>query len=109
MDSFLFIDQLDGACLHQGPTRKRNVSGNPELTDQYVTFFDDSHKPGHPHAVADSKVSNFSTAEKTTVFHSVNTVNVQHNLPDSWPLSIGFPNTENLLEIQVHIPVHKAI
>lgn len=54
IDRFLFPNQLDGACLHQGPTRKQNTSGNPEMADQYVVPFDDVHVPGCPLGVADS-------------------------------------------------------
>jgi len=47
-------------------------------------------------------------AVKTTICHSVNLVSVNHEY-NNWPVLLGFPNTSEKLEIQLHIPVNKGL
>lgn len=66
LDRFFFDDESEGACLHQGPVRKRaGVQGPPEACDVYVTQFR-NFKPGTPVMVLDMKLQDFDTALKET-------------------------------------------
>lgn len=109
LDRFIWPDPNEGACLHQGPTRKQKKEGSPELADTLVLPFDDYHTPGDTFASADSKNENSNVAVTTSVYHSLNIVGVHHNCFENWPVLVSFPNTPGKVDLQIHIAVEDGL
>ena len=79
LDRFLFEDEHDGACLHQGPVCKKLVNpGNPEASDLYVMPFL-SFRPGTPVMVSDLKLTEHDKALKETSLYARCCVHVRQN------------------------------
>lgn len=105
LDRLAFPDPFVGAFLHQAPTRNR--LGNPELADLYAAGMVEDTL-ADPAGGGDSKLHDFDHSERTSSCHTVNLVSVNHEYHD-WPIVLGFPNTPEKFEIQVHIPVNKGM
>ena len=104
-----FPDPNVGCILHQMPTRKREVAtGNPELADGYCCglIYGELHAPM---VSWDTKLSDMAHARRTSICHSVNLVQVNHNY-NKWPVLLSLPNTvEGRMSLEVHIPVSNSM
>ena len=106
LDRFIFTCESTGACLHQGPCRKRDASarGNPEAADVYIVPFD-SFYPKYPVVLSDVKMhdDDFLVADRESSLYSITGVTVGSDT--TWPVLIGVPGTPLRTDLQLHVVV----
>ena len=111
LDRFIFTCESTGACLHQGPCRKRDASarGNPEAADVYIVPFD-SFYPKYPVVLSDLKMHNddFLVADRESSLYSITGATVGNDL-STWPVLIGVPGTPLGTDLQLHVVVAGSI
>ena len=75
-----------GACLHQGPTRKRASRGQPESSDLYVC------QPNYPVLLCDAKMDDFEAALRETTLYCATAMTTQSEML-MWPILLGLAFT----------------
>ena len=108
LEKLVFPDPSSGCIFHQMPTRKRpDTSGNPELADGYCCclVYDNLDEP---FVTWDTKLTDLEHARRTSICHSINIVQVNHNY-NKWPVVISLPNTTKEMSLEVHIPVQNTM
>ena len=105
LDSFLFKDSRVGACLHQGPVRKKPGNpGNPEAADMYVMPFH-SFLPGTPLLVSDIKLEDVSKAVTETSLYAHCCMHIRYNCDSQ----LGFPVTKDVASLYVFLMAHGEV
>ena len=109
LDRFLFKDSCVGACLHQGPVRKKcGNPGSPEAADMYVMPFHSSFLPGTPLLVSDIKLEEVGKAVTQTSLYAHCCMHIRHNC-DSHPVILGFPVTKNVASLYVFLMANNEV
>lgn len=100
-----FEDELvrNGACLHQGPVRKKTgAHGNPEASDAYILSFSNNYYPSTPVLVSDMKLNDIEHALKETGLYAQAGTDIWHDT-ENCPLILGLPMTPNCAALYIHV------
>lgn len=110
LDQLIFDEELvsAGACLHQGPVRKRDDrGGTPECADILITKFLSNGYPSTPVLVSDLKLYDYEKCERETTCYSI--VVAQGHNTTTFPVVIGLPATLASASIEIHVAIHEKM